>query len=155
MHYRTMDEVAGLVEGFKAQTLLQSEWDHAAHLTVCCWYLMRHPERSESLLRAGIRRYNRTLGILTTSTSGYHETLTLFWITKVRALLEVCEGPDLAVINAVVHALADKELVLFHYSAEQIMSKEARRQWCEPDLRPLPGHLHRRAEGLRPAVRSA
>lgn len=99
---------------------------------------MRKPRTAEKLLREGIASLNRANGVISTATSGYHETLTLFWIAKVQALLDVCVGDDLAVLNAVVGGLANKELVLFHFSRERIMSSEARHRWCDPDLRPLP-----------------
>lgn len=143
MHDKTMEEIRSLLQGFEQRSLPLGAWDHAAHLSVCCWYLMKQPDRAEERMRDGIQRLNRAHGVITTPTSGYHETLTLFWIAKVRALLDVCSGSDLAVIGAVVRGLADKELVLFHYSRERIMSSVARRQWCEPDLRRLPA-----AEGM-------
>jgi hypothetical protein len=99
---------------------------------------MNHPRRAEQLIRDGIKSLNRANGVISTPTSGYHETLTLFWIAKVRSLLDVCAGDDLAVVNAVVNGLANKKLVLFHFSRERIMSMEARESWCEPDIHPLP-----------------
>ena len=138
MHYKTMAEVASLVRAFEQRTLSLEDWDHEAHLTICCWYAMRDPANAEDAVRDGIMRLNRTHGVISTPTSGYHETLTLFWITKVRALLEVCSGAEIAVINAVVRGLADKTLVLFHYSEERIMSSEARQHWISPDLHRMP-----------------
>jgi len=138
MHDKTMKEVAALVSDFEQQTLPLLEWNHRTHLTVCCWYVMKKPAQAEELMRVGLQRFNRAHGILTTPKSGYHESLTRFWIAKVRGLVEVCTGTDIAVMSAVVQGLADKNLVLFHYSEERINSAEARRTWCEPDLRALP-----------------
>lgn len=138
MHYETIIEIEALQRKFERGTLALEDWSHSAHLALCCWYLMRQPRSAESLLREGIQNLNRANGVISTATSGYHETLTLFWIAKVRGLLDVCQGEDLAVLNAVVSGLANKELVLFHFSRERIMSSEARQRWCEPDLRPLP-----------------
>jgi hypothetical protein len=138
MHYKSMEEVHDLRVKFERGTLALDDWSHSAHLALCTWYLMKHPRRAVQIMRDGIRSLNRANGVLTTATSGYHETLTLFWIAKVRGLLDVCSGEDLAVLNAVVDGLANKKLVLFHFSRERIMSSEARAEWCEPDLRPVP-----------------
>ena len=138
MHYKSMDEVQALRVKFERGTLALEDWTHKAHLALCCLYLMNHPRRATRMLRDGIQSLNRANGVLNTATSGYHETLTLFWIAKVRGLLDVCAGDELAVLNAVVNGLANKELVLFHFSRERIMSPEARHSWCAPDLRPLP-----------------
>ena len=139
MHYRSMKEIEALQRKFERGTVTLEEWTHSAHLAICCWYLMKKPRNAARLLREGIVSLNRANGVISTATSGYHETLTLFWIAKVQGLLDVCEGDDLAVLNAVVGGLANKKLVLFHFSRERIMSSEARNGWCEPDLRPLPG----------------
>lgn len=142
MHYKSMQEVESLVTAFEEQTTALEAWTHEAHLAVCCWYVMFSAENAEGQMRSGIRALNRSLGIMSTPTSGYHETLTLFWIAKVRSLVEVCAGPELAVLNAVVGGLADQDLVYFHYSREQIASADARLAWREPDLHRLP------AEGI-------
>lgn len=142
MHYKSMQEVESLVCAFEEQVTSLEEWDHQMHLAVCCWYVMKSPGFAEEQMRDGIKALNRKLRVMTTPNSGYHETLTLFWVAKVRSLVEVCTGPDVAVLNAVVSGLADKNLVYFHYSPERIASEEARTAWREPDLQRLP------AEGL-------
>ncbi len=138
MHYKSMEEVKALRIKFERGTLSLEDWSHRAYLALCCWYLTHHPRRAEGLLREGIQSLHRANGVISTARCGYHETLTLFWIAKVRGLLDVCEGKDLAVLNAVVGGLENEDLVLFHFSHERITSSEARLQWCEPDLHPLP-----------------
>ena len=133
-----MEEVATLVRNFEEQRLALEDWDHISHLVVCCWLVMRDPNNAEERLRNGIVRLNRSLGVISTATSGYHETLTLFWLAKVRCLVDVCSGTDIAVLRAVVEGLADKNLVYFHYSPECIANEEARQRWVEPDLCHLP-----------------
>ena len=142
MHYKSMQEVESLVCAFEEQATSLEKWDHQMHLAICCWYVMKTPGAAEESMRDGIQALNRKLGVMTTPSSGYHETLTLFWIAKVRSLVEVCSGPEIAVLNAVVGGLADRSLVYFHYSRELISSNDARRTWREPDLQRLP------AEGM-------
>ena len=73
-------EIPRLVAAFKACTLPGAEWTHRAHLTVALWYVshLPYPEALETI-RTGIQRYNLSRGVLTTETSGYHETLTRFY----------------------------------------------------------------------------
>jgi hypothetical protein len=135
-HYRHADVIAALVRAFDDCTLPRAEWTHAAHLTVALWYLLRHnPEEATALIRAGILRYNAAHGILTTPTSGYHETLTLFWIRLVRAHLaaHAHDTPLVALANGLV-ARYDKHTPLHYYTRERLFSPEARTGWVEPDL---------------------
>src|ERR1041384_547432 len=82
------DGVARLVCEFEACTLARERWTHEAHLTVGLWYLMQHEEAEATrLIRAGIKRYNQACGIAQTETSGYHETITLFYVRVIRRYL--------------------------------------------------------------------
>ena len=53
--YQTEDEIEALVTAFNDCTLSRNEWNHAAHLTVALWYLVRneahipHPLLSQSV----------------------------------------------------------------------------------------------------------
>ncbi|MEA5564637.1 MULTISPECIES: hypothetical protein [unclassified Anabaena] len=87
--YQTVDEIQSIVKAFNEFTLPHSRWDHHAHLTVALWYLIRHPEKQAiSLIRDGIQRYNQAMKIANTHNSGYHETMTLFWIYLVSHYLK-------------------------------------------------------------------
>lgn len=91
-------------------------------------------------MRKGIQRYNAYNGVFTTPTTGYHETLTLFWLEMVRA--NFCALPvslrPITRINTVVSELSNKLLVLEYYSRDLIVSDDARYGWVDPDLKPLP-----------------
>ena len=84
--FRTYGELADLVHAFEKTTLPQSKWHHPAHLAVAAWYLVHHDEQ-EAVRRmtCGIQRYNHAVGISPSPRGGYHETLTIFWLTVVRA----------------------------------------------------------------------
>ena len=77
-----------LLARFETRELTLTEWDHAAHLTVAHHYLTSLSEPSLVLLRLreGIQRLNLSHGIYTTPEGGYHETITRFWICKVKFL---------------------------------------------------------------------
>jgi len=91
-------------------------------------------------MRRGIQRYNAFNGVFTTPTTGYHETLTLFWLAIVRANfyeLPAAMSP-ITRINKVVSDLNNKMLALDYYTRDLIVSDDARYGWVEPDLKPLP-----------------
>jgi hypothetical protein len=139
--YRAREEIEAVIDGFEACTLPRGRWTHGAHLTVALWYLTHNSRpHAESLMRDGIKRYNRASGIVTTREGGYHETMTLFWLRVVNQYLAsryVADCSLVTVANKLLVRLANKNLPLQYYSRERLMSAEAREKWLEPDLRPL------------------
>ena len=138
--YRASTEVLRLVREFEACTLPRAEWTHHAHLVVALWYLVRHEEAlATRLIREGIKRYNRACGVETTRTSGYHETITLFYIRVIRRFLSEADSDCTlsTLANSLINVCGNKELPLEYYSRERLMSWEARTAWLEPDLKAL------------------
>ena len=75
------------------------------------------------------------------STSGYHETLTVFYVKVIDAFVSADASPDQeadTLERRLLEAVGDRELPLRYYSRECLFSTEARRQWVAPDLQPLP-----------------
>jgi hypothetical protein len=82
------DELEELVSGFEDGTLPKPRWTHRAHLAVGLVYCDRMPAPvALALLRERIRRYNVASGGENTSTSGYHETITRFYVYIVRRFI--------------------------------------------------------------------
>lgn len=134
-----VSEVERIFAGFEACTLLKAEWTHRAHLVVALCYLTRYPY-SEALehVRAGILRLNVALGGENTPTSGYHETLTRFWMHTIKTYIDNHPGEDLEKLAEGVSAtFSDSRYPLRHYSRSLLFSPEARAGWVEPDLQPL------------------
>lgn len=135
------DEVLRLVAAFENRTLPKSEWTHRAHLTVALWYAS-HLSHDEALnaVRVGINRINDTHGVVSTPSSGYHETITRFYMRVVRHFVTQ-EGnrEDWASrANRLLERYGARDLPLRHYSKERLMSPAGRAGWVEPDLHPLP-----------------
>jgi hypothetical protein len=131
-----------LVDRFERCELTHEEWDHRAHLTVAAWYLVHESaEVATERTVSGIVRFNEARGIEQTRTSGYHETLTRFWLAIVRASLSSL-GSGIPAAERIEHVVAtygpQKDLVLEYYNPELIWSWEARVSWVEPDQKPLP-----------------
>ena len=134
------EELANLVKAFQNCTLPRSEWTHQAHLIVALWYLANYPQlEAISLIINRIQNYNNALGIKTTKDSGYHETITLFWIKIMNKYLTAkgknCSFVDLA--NGLIEHSGNPNLSLEYYSLNRLMSWQARRSWIEPDLKSL------------------
>ncbi len=129
-----------LVRSFENCTLPRSEWTHAAHLTVALWYLVNYPKpEATQQIRMGIQRYNAAIRIQITKDSGYHETLTLFWAQIVHQFIidhGICEFTTEAVAQ-VTQVYQDPAFPLQYYSHDRLFSWEARREWVQPDLKPL------------------
>jgi hypothetical protein len=138
--YVSFDEIKQVVESVELCTIPRTQWTHRAHLTVAFWYLVCYPlPEATQKIRAGIQRYNESQGIKTTKDGGYHETITLFWIRIVRHYLTgaTLEGHLVVLLNELV-SRCGKGLPFEYYSRERLLSWEARTNWLEPDLKPLP-----------------
>ena len=138
MLYSSFSEIDRIIKGFEQGTLPKEEWTHQAHLTVACWYLICYQEaEAVARIRQGIIKYNNSVGTANTETSGYHETITLFWMQALRKQLSGMsrEYPLIRLLSDAVGGLSDKALPFAYYSRELLMSCEARFTYVEPDLR--------------------
>jgi hypothetical protein len=134
-----MDDQTFLAQ-FEARTCPLDQWHHREHIKVAYLYLSRHSfATATEKVCSGIRAYNATHNVPESLTGGYHETMTQAWMRLV--YLTFCEfGPSESADEFVdKHTqLLSKRALLFFYSRDHIMSAEAKRQFVEPDLTPLP-----------------
>ncbi|MEG4073795.1 hypothetical protein QUA30_14205 [Microcoleus sp. Pol14C2] len=138
--YRSPKEIDSLIHAFQEGGLPRSQWTHEAHLTVALWYLFYDSEQEAiNAIRNGIQRYNSVQGIEITQNSGYHETLTLFWVRTIRRYL-ADESQNRSIVdlaNGLIAKYADRTLPFRYYTRDRLMSWEARNNWVEPDLRAI------------------
>jgi len=135
--YRTDEEVLEVVRRFESCELPTADFNHREHLLVALCYLTRMGDADAlSRIRARIGRYAAAHGV---SPSLYHETVTVFWLKRVRAYLERADaGPGLAeMTNALAAECGSSRLIFDYYSKGLIDSEAARCEWVAPDLRPL------------------
>jgi hypothetical protein len=142
MAWPRRDELERLVACFRERTLPAAEWTHHTHLAVGAWHVRRYGAGGAlERLRVGIRALNDAHGTPNSDSRGYHETITLAYTRLIEALLAGC-GPDATeheCARAVLASpLAARNALLAFYSTERLFSVAARREWLEPDLRPLP-----------------
>ncbi len=133
--------VGGLIAAFNDGSLPRAAWNHRAHLTAAL-DIARSIAASERLptIRGAILRFNASVGIESTPDSGYHETLTVFYmqIVELHVLRHPAPGSIAADANLLYEEWGDRDLPLRHYSRERLFSREARAGWVPPDLRALP-----------------
>ena len=132
------NEVMQLVAAFESGQLPVTEFKHTAHIAVGLAYLAEAPlaeatERMRRSLARFLQHHNET---------GYHETLTVFWMKLLGHLAAVrhSELPLWEQINAVIASHGSKWPVEAHYSKDVVTSVNARQTWVEPDLVPLPDY---------------
>jgi hypothetical protein len=129
-----------LVDAFLSRKLPKKEWTHEAHLKVGLWHLLHYaPNESLERLRQNIKQYNVSCGIENTETQGYHETITRFYVWLVNKFLQQTERSQSIDLLAdrLISLYGDKSFPLNYYSRDKLMSKTARLQWVEPDLKAL------------------
>jgi histidine triad (HIT) family protein len=136
-----MLEIDELRSQFENKTLPKEEWTHNAHFAVAFVYIDNYKtiEKSLSKIRESIKDYNVSVGTENNENSGYHETLTIFWLTVV---FEYCALKDRRNTNAtylefIQTSFANPKFPLHFYSKELLFSISARQKWMEPDLLPI------------------
>jgi hypothetical protein len=120
---------------FDACTLPKPLWTHEAHVRLAWLCLDRFPFAAAlAHVRAGIQKYNRSLG----NTTGYHDTVTVAFVRIVAAKRTPGETfADFRSANPDVFA-KDRPILLNYYSKAVLDSAAARAGFVEPDVGSLP-----------------
>ncbi|MBC7891932.1 MAG: hypothetical protein H7Y12_06975 [Sphingobacteriaceae bacterium] len=130
-----------LVNEFLARSLPKSDWTHEAHLSVGLWHLRQYGfDEALTRMREGICAYNEAIGTANTTNSGYHETLTQFWLRVLDAQQREADA-ETAFADGLSRILdsswVDRTLALRYYRRETLFSPLARATWVGPDLQPF------------------
>ena len=114
----------------------KDEWTHEAHL-ITAWVALRDRSPAETLafLRHAIQTHNCGIGIRNTDTSGYHETLTVYYVTAVANA--IADGT--ATIEELFEVpTCGRTAALDYWSKDVLFGTEARLGWVAPNLGELP-----------------
>jgi hypothetical protein len=133
----TNEAIEAFIRKFEACRLPKVQWTHHAHLLAGLWYLSHHhPDDALAIMRCRIRAHNEFVGIANTDSSGYHETLTCFFLQGIASHRAAhCGESLLDVLASLLQSpLASKDWPLASYSRERLFSVAARRQLLKPDL---------------------
>lgn len=137
-HGLSTDDRCFLTE-FEACRWPLAQFDHRAHLRLAYIYLAENDDetahaRMRSALRAFIEHHH-------VPTAKFHETMTRAWILAVRHFMARSSSmPSAAAFIDANPIMLDSTIMTKHYSAQRLFSPEARAQFVEPDLRPIPRH---------------
>jgi hypothetical protein len=135
--YESDEEAEDVLRRFESGALTPAEFKHRQHLTVALLYLLRLPEREaharmrDTILRF-LARHQLDAGV-------YHETITAFWLRRVRSFVRGADTrrPVHELANELVKECADSRLMFEYFSRELIETKEARSGCVGPDLKAL------------------
>lgn len=119
---------------FDAGRIPRTEWNHAAHLAFAAAAIQAGEGMEE--IRARILRYAAAQGIESTPDSGYHETLTRFWVDRLAALTAAMGrgATPFDAARAAVAAFAHRpRLFDGYYTYDLVTSREARALYLPPD----------------------
>jgi hypothetical protein len=126
-----------LVKDFEAGILPKDQWTHTAHFVVALCYCMDLPlPEAVEKIRNNIKSYNVKAGGQNTDTSGYHETITLFYMSTIaqyliRMGITQLDKDQFSLFFQ--QPFLDRSYPLQFYSREYLMSVEARKTWMPPD----------------------
>jgi hypothetical protein len=134
------DEAAlqSLIAGFEDGTWPGAQWRHSSHLALAACYILDYPD-AMNLLRSRIASYNESRGGKNTPDSGYHETITRFWVEIISRFIGRLP-PDLSRLEVARRVVASfgnrRDLFRDYYDFDVVTSREARAAWVPP-IRPL------------------
>ena len=136
MYFKDDREIVDLVRRFESCEIHPADFRHYQHLTVALWYVRQFPyDLAAEKMRAGIQKLAAAYG-----KTGYHETITLFWLVIVRDFAAVADSGEATcdLANHMITSYENKDLINEYYSEELLASAEAKDGWVEPDLKALP-----------------
>lgn len=125
---------------FTNKTLPKVEWTHKAHLLAAMWFNHKLPfNEALQTMRGHIISYNESVGTQNTESSGYHETLTIFWMILIRNFIDQNERTSISDCYQafLTSPFADKLNCMQFYSRQILFSKEARAKWMNGDIKPV------------------
>jgi hypothetical protein len=128
------------LQRFEACTLTHAEWNHRAHVKLAYLYLLRHSlDEAIPRVRAGIQALNAAHQTPEGPDRGYHETMTQAWLRIIHCTLSEYGPAQTADEFFDEHPqLAQKKVLRLFYSPGRFMSPQAKHEFLEPDLTPLP-----------------
>jgi hypothetical protein len=133
----SIEQAETLVQKFENGTLLKSEWTHEAHLIVGLKMVLTCGEQAFPEMKKRIIHFNESVGTINSETSGYHETLTVFWLWAIK---QFCEDKgitqfDVDAVDELLfyEPLSQRNLVEDYYSEAILLLPEARRRYIRSD----------------------
>lgn len=141
MHHHlpvTEPEIDLFIAAFEAGTLHKDRWTHAAHILAGACYVHTLGETAAiARMRVCVSAFNLAAGGKNTPTSGYHETITVFWIKLLAAHHRPKETRAQFACRAVRDLAPCRNIYADFYTFDILASTHARRFWIAPNRRRL------------------
>ena len=139
-HFSSDAEIERIGRGLIDRSLPKAEWTHAGHFAAAFWLLRRPDMNALREMPAFIRAYNEATGTPNTDTGGYHETITLASLRAARAWLDARADVSLhvALDELLISPFGRSDWLLSYWTRAVLFSFAARRNWIDPNLKPLP-----------------
>jgi hypothetical protein len=135
--FDTEESLDSFLTAFEEGTWPAADWKHPHHLVMAACYVRAYGrERALERARRAIPKYNEAQGGKNTEDSGYHETLTVFWIDVVAREIPTGASRVEAVRHVVRNLAPKRDLWREYYSFDVVKSREARRVYIAPDREP-------------------
>lgn len=137
MQFKSEAQISRLTQGFINRSLPKEAWTYSSFCAAAIYIHLRRPELS--LYRDFpdlIMAYNNAVGIENSDVSGYHETMTQFFIQTLRWFLD---GPakhlsPLEAVNGFLNSdYGKRDYPLKWYTKKRLFSPLARRCFLPPD----------------------
>lgn len=133
---KTLAEIQLLLRDFNNQSIAKKSWTHEAHLIVALLYLKQYDYYDAICrLRSGIILLNKQHDTSNHAQGGYHETLTIFWVTVVDFYVKKIPAlTDIEIVNSFLASpLANKSLPFLFYEREKVLSSYCRAFFVDPE----------------------
>ena len=142
----SLAEIMEIASGLRDRTFTAARFHHREHCLATAYYLKAEPQTDwRRELPELIRRYNESMGGANTEDAGYHETITQFYLDAIEDFLKRRSGESIeaACTALLASRIASGNFALEFYSRERLFSREARRCYLPPDLKPFrAGGIH-------------
>lgn len=133
-------EAERIVESFLHCNLAKEKYTHAAHILAGFYLYCHHGLDAFQLMEKHIILFNDSVNTINSDDSGYHKTITFFWINAIgqfTAKFDSISFMDENIRHIFDSPLMDKNLPLNFYSREWLFTKKARKEIVEPDIKPI------------------
>jgi hypothetical protein len=130
-----------LTEQFENETLPKEMWTHEAHLCVGLYYVLKFGKKAAlDKIRINIKKYNVATGGANTDTSGYHETITFFWLWSIDKFLQTqdtTQNAEELFQQLLSSPHSKKDFPFEYYKREHLLSTSSRLQYNSPDIKKM------------------
>jgi hypothetical protein len=136
-----VEEAEILVAAFEDGNLDKDDWSHEAHLLAGMKMCLLYQENAYLEMKKRVISFNEAVGTTNSDSSGYHETITMYWIWEIFNFCKknnITRFDQYAVDTLLMsEEMAERNTFLQYYQKETIISTAARRNILESDLKKM------------------